>query len=196
MPPIGSFTYRVLFYYSAYRTPEEFWKSEGKFWSKTQDKFIGPGSAVTAAVKDLTAPTDTQDQKLRKIYAAVMKLENTSYTREHSSAEEKAQGFKEVHNTDDIWTRKRGNDDQLTELFVAMARAAGMKAYLATVTNRDRSLFIRGYLSMYQLDDDHRHRQRRRQRSILRSRLPLLPLPASRLEAHSGRWHSPNRWRH
>jgi hypothetical protein len=153
MPPIGSFTYRVLFYYSAYRTLDDFWKSEGKFWSKTQDKFIGPGPAVNAAVKDLIAPTDTQDQKLRKLYAAVMKLENTSYTREHSSAEEKAQGFKEVHTTDDIWTRKRGNNDQLTELFVAMARAAGMKAYLADVTNRDRALFMKNYLSFYQLDD-------------------------------------------
>jgi hypothetical protein len=154
MPPISSFTYRVLFYYSAYRTADEFWKNEGKYWSKTQNKFIGPGPVVTAVVKDLTAPTDTQDQKLRKLYAAVMKLENTSYTRQHSSAEEKAQGFKEVQATDDIWTRKRGNDDQLTALFVAMARAAGMKAYLADVTSRARSLFLKNYLSMNQLDDD------------------------------------------
>jgi hypothetical protein len=153
MPPISSFTYRVLFYYSAYRTTDEFWKNEGKFWAKTQDKFIGPGPVVSAAVKDLIVPTDSQDQKLRKLYAAVMKLENTSFTREHSSAEEKAQGFKEIHSTDDIWTRKRGNNDQLTELFVAMARAAGMKAYLADVTNRDRTLFIKNYLSLYQLDD-------------------------------------------
>jgi hypothetical protein len=153
MPPIGSFTYRVLFYYSAYRTPEEFWKNESKFLSKSWDKFIGPGPTVKADVNDLTLPTDTPDQKLHKIYAAVMKLENTRFTREHSSAEEKAQGFKEVHNTDDIWTRKRGSDDQLTELFVAMARASGMKAYIAAVTSRDRNLFLRGYLSVSQLDD-------------------------------------------
>jgi len=153
MPPITSFTYRVLFYYAGYRTVDEFWKNEGKYWAKTQDKFIGPGPAVTAAVKDLVAPTDTPDQKLRKIYAAVMKLENTRYTRQHSSAEEKAQGFKEVHNADDIWTRKRGSDDQLAELFVAMARAAGLKAYVGIVTNRDRNLFIKNYLTLSQLDD-------------------------------------------
>jgi hypothetical protein len=35
MPPISSFTYRVLFYYSAYRSLDEYWKNEGKFWSKT-----------------------------------------------------------------------------------------------------------------------------------------------------------------
>jgi hypothetical protein len=82
-----------------------------------------------------------------------MTLENTSFTRQHDSAEEKAQGLKEVRNTDDIWTRKRGNNDQLAELFVAMARAAGMKAQLIAVTNRDRSLFSKNYLSMNQLDD-------------------------------------------
>jgi hypothetical protein len=153
MPPIQSFTYRVLFYYTGYRTADEFWKSEGKFWAKTQDKFIGPGPIVNAAVKDLTLPTDTPDQKLHKIYAAVMKLENTRFTRQHSTAEERAQGFKDIHSTDDIWTRKRGNDDQLTQLFVAMTRAAGMKAYIASVTSRGRSLFIKTYLNLSQLDD-------------------------------------------
>jgi hypothetical protein len=154
MPPVSSLSYRVLFYYSPYRTGAEFWKSEGKYWAKERDKFIGPGSAVSAAVRDLVTPSDTQDQKLRKIYAAVMQLENTSFTREHSTAEEKAQGLKEVRNTDDIWTRKRGNNDQIAELFVAMARAAGMKAYLAAVTNRDESIFLPSYLSLTQLDDD------------------------------------------
>ncbi|MBB5338268.1 DUF3857 domain-containing protein [Tunturiibacter gelidoferens] len=154
MPPISSFTYRVLFYYSPYRTGDEYWKNEGKHWAKLRDKFIGPGPGVTAAVHDLVLPADSQDQKLRKIYAAVMKLENTSFTREHSSTEEKSQGLKELRTTDDIWTRKRGNNDQITALFVAMARAAGMKAYLAVVTSRDRSLFFRAYLSMSQLDDD------------------------------------------
>jgi len=153
MPPIHSFTYRVLFYYTGYRTSDEFWKNEGKFWAKNQDKFIGPGPAVTAAVKDLVASSDTPDQKLHKLYAAVMKLENTHYTRQHSTEEERAQGFKEVHNTDDIWTRKRGSDDQLAALFVAMARAAGLKAYTGIVTNRDRNLFLKNYLTMSQLDD-------------------------------------------
>jgi hypothetical protein len=153
MPPISSFTYRVLFYYTPYRTGEEYWKNEGKHWAKLRDKFIGPDSGVKAAVNDLTTPSDSQDQKLRKLYAAVMRLENTNYTREHSTAEEKSEGLKEARNTDDIWARKRGSDDQLTELFVAMARAAGMKAYVMAVTNRDRSVFFKPYPSFAQLND-------------------------------------------
>lgn len=154
MPPITSFTYRVLFYYSPYRTSAEFWKSEGKHWSKLQDKFIGPGPGVGAAVQQLTAPSDTQDQKLRKLYAAVMQLENTDFTREHSATEEKSEGRGKLQNTGDILARKRGSGDQLTDLFVAMARAAGMKAYVAVVTNRDHHIFSSSFLSLSQLDDD------------------------------------------
>jgi hypothetical protein len=153
MPPIESLSYRVLFYFMAETSQAEFWKNEGKRWAQVRDKFIGPNHKVEAAVKDLVAPTDTQEQKLRKIYAAVMKLDNTSYNRERSAAEEKAQGLNEVKNTDDIWERKRGSDDQIAELFLAMARAAGMKAYLMGVVNRDRSLFLPGYLTMSQFDD-------------------------------------------
>jgi hypothetical protein len=153
MPPFTNLSSRVLFYYSPYRTVGDFWKNEGKFWSKRADKFIGPGPKVVAAVHEYTLPGDTDDQKLRKIYAEVMKLENTSYTREHSVSEDKSEGLKEVHNTDDILERKRGNNDQLTELFVGMARAAGMKAYLMWVTDRKERIFTPGYLSLRQLDD-------------------------------------------
>lgn len=154
MPPIQSLGYRVLFYYSPYRTSEEYWKNEGKTWSKETDKFIGPNGAVGAAVQKLVSPSDNQEMKLRKIYAAVEELENTDYTRQHSRIEDKAEGLSQVKTTDDIWNRKRGSSDQITALFVAMARAAGMKAYMMAVTNRDRSLFLQGYLSMNQLDDD------------------------------------------
>ena len=118
------------------------------------DKFIGPDADVKAAVNSLTAPSDTQEQKLRKIYAAVMQLENTDFTRERSTAEEKAEGLKPVRNTDDVWNHKRGSSDQLSDLFVAMARAAGMKAYVIAVTNRDRNVLIQSFLNISQLDDD------------------------------------------
>jgi transglutaminase-like putative cysteine protease len=153
MPPLGSLTYRVLFYYSPYRTMDEFWKNEGKGWAKTNDKFIGPGNKVKDAVKELVAPSDTADQKLRKLYAAVMKLDNTSYNRAHGAAEEKSEGLGEVKTTDDIWERKRGSDDQIAQLFVAMARAAGLQAYVMSVTDRDRNVFVQNYLSFSQLND-------------------------------------------
>ena len=153
MPPIQSLSYRVLFYYSPYRSVEEYWKNQGKGWSKSRDKFIGPDSKLKEAVNTLISPSDTDEQKLHKIYSAIMKLDNTTYSRDRSEAEEKAQGLSAPKSTADIWERKRGSDDQITELFVALARAAGMKAYLAAVTARNRSIFLSNYLSFSQLDD-------------------------------------------
>ncbi len=109
---------------------------------------------MKATVKDLIAGAETDEQKLRKIYAFVMMLENTDFTHDHSAAEDKSQGLKTIKNTDDILARKRGDGDQLTELFIAMARAAGMKAYLMTVTNRDRHLFLQDFFTLSQLDDN------------------------------------------
>lgn len=153
MPPINSISYRVLFYYSGYHSGDDFWKQEGKYWSKNVDRFARPSPKLQAAVQQLVASGDTEEQKLRKIYAAVMQLENTNFTREHSAAENKAEGLK-IKTADDIWEQKRGNNDELTLLFIAMARAAGMKAYAMAVTNRDRALFIKSYLDWDQLDDE------------------------------------------
>ena len=156
MPPINSFSYRVLFYYTPYRGGhEEFWKNEGKYWAKQRDKFIGPGPGVKAAVAELIQPGDTTPEaKLRRIYAAVERIENTDLTRSHSSSEDRSQGLGDIHNTDDILRRRRGTGDQIATLFVAMARAAGMKAYLMGVTNREHSFFYPAYLSTSQLEDD------------------------------------------
>ncbi|HEV2618769.1 MAG TPA: DUF3857 domain-containing protein [Acidobacteriaceae bacterium] len=153
MPPIGSLSYRVEFYYSPYNSGEEFWKKEGKGWANSMDKFIGPNRKLKEAVSDVIAGADTQEAKLRKIYAAVMKLDNTAFGRERSAEEEKAEGLNPPKSTDDIWERKRGTDDQLTQLFVAMARAAGMKAYVMAVAPRDHDIFNLHYLSFMQLRD-------------------------------------------
>ena len=154
MPPIKIFSYRVLFYYSPYNSADEYWKNQGKGWSKTSDKFIGPGPKVSAAVQSIIAGANTQDEKLRKIYTAVMQIENTTVSGSHASQEENGKTLAPPKNTDDVWERKRGTDDQIAELFVAMARAAGMKAYLVAVPNRDHTLFTPVYLSMSQFDDD------------------------------------------
>lgn len=154
MPPMQSVAYKVLFYYTSFRTSAEYWKSEGKRWSKSSDKFIGPGQAIKSAVAELIAPTDTPEQKLRKLYAAAMTVENTDFTRAHSTVEERAAGLKEIKSADDVWSRKRGSGDQIAALFVGMARAAGMKAYLMGIANRRDRFFLAGYMSTAQLDDN------------------------------------------
>lgn len=153
LPPFRSLTYRVTFYYSPFRTPDEYWKTLGGYWSKNFDRFANPSNKIRAAVSGIVAPGDNDQQKVQKIYAAVMKLENTSFTREHSAEENKAEGLK-VKTAEDIWAQQRGDEDEITRLFVAMVRAAGLRAYGASVVNRDQNVFVQAYLSWYQLDDE------------------------------------------
>jgi Domain of Unknown Function with PDB structure (DUF3857) len=43
MPPIHNFTVRTLFYYTIAKTTDEYWSTEGKYWSKNVDRFIDEG---------------------------------------------------------------------------------------------------------------------------------------------------------
>jgi transglutaminase-like putative cysteine protease len=152
-PPLSSFSYRVIFYYSPAYTGEEYWKEEGKVWSKDVDRFANPSDVIRQAVAQIVAPTDTEDQKLQKIYNAVMQIENTRFTREHSAAENKAAGLR-VKTAADIWTQKRGSDDEITRLFISMARAVGLKAYAMIVTERNRNLLNPYVLDWDQFEDE------------------------------------------
>ena len=152
MPPTGSFSYRVLFSFTPYSSGADYWKSRGKSWSKHADSFIGPNSELRTATQAVIAGATTDDAKLRKIYATVMSLDNTDYSREHDRQEDKAAGLGKVNNAADVLSHKRGNSTAMTELFIGMARAAGMKAYLMLVTNRTEDMFAQGWLNFNQLD--------------------------------------------
>jgi hypothetical protein len=152
MPPMDSLTYRVLFYYTLAKTTDEYWKEEGKYWSRDLDKFMS-SNKLTGIVSQIVAPSDTPRQKTQKIYDAVMKIDNSSFSRGHNRAEDSAEGIK-IKTAADIWDAKRGTADEIAILFVGLVRAAGLKAYVETVTNRDRAIFLKSYLSLNQLDDD------------------------------------------
>ncbi len=153
MPPIGSYSYRVNFSFTAYRTGQEYWAHTGKQWSKKVNNFAGPSSALREATEKITAGATTSDEKLHRIYAAVMALENTEYTRERDKREDKAAGLSQVKDAAGLLTRERGTPAQLTELFLGMARAAGFSAYAMWVPDRSQEIFLPYWLSTRQLDD-------------------------------------------
>ena len=153
MPPLDSVSYRVLFYYTRYKSADEFWTEQGQIWSKALDEFMGPSKTMRAAVAGMVSPGDSDEQKLHKIYCAVMAMENTDFTRKLSEREAKAKGLKDVTSTDGILARRAGSGNQLAVLFASMVRAAGMKAYLMRVADRSERVFLAGYLNLDQLDD-------------------------------------------
>lgn len=149
MPPVKSLTYRVMFNFSEYGAPDAFWKAEGKEMFKKIDGFASPNDAVRKVARETTAGATTDEEKLHKIYALVQTFENTDYTREHHEQEDKAAGLKKVSGAADVIERKRGSSQQITEAFLSLVRAAGMKAYAMWVPDRSSHLFMPQWLNAY-----------------------------------------------
>ena len=151
MPPRSVTFYNVRFF---------LWSPDwGNYWGETGSKvddswqdFYRPSKTLVNVVKASLAPTDTDEQKLRKLYALVENLENTDLTRSRTQREDKQAGLKEAHNSEDIWNRRRGSSDQLTLLFIALCRAAGYHAYPMAVASRDHAVFDQNVLSWSQVD--------------------------------------------
>jgi len=152
-PPLHSLEERVNFYQTPYPTVQDFWSGEGKDWSAGVNRFIGSSPVISDAATSMTAGAATSDEKLRRIYAGVMQLENTRFTRDHSVREDKGAGLAKTRTVEDIFKNKRGTPDQLTMLFVALARAAGFKAHVMMVVNRDKNVFVESWLTLGQFDD-------------------------------------------
>jgi len=153
MPPQNSVNWRLQFYYTQYATGGEFWQKEGGRWQKEADHFADPSKILKDAVAQIVAPADTDDQKSRKIYAEVMKLENTDFTREKTKAELKNEKLKQVRNAEDAWKRKSGSSDEISLLYLALARAAGLHAFPMQIVDRNHAFFDPTLLSTSQLED-------------------------------------------
>lgn len=153
MPPVQSLLERVEFYYSPYFTKEDYWQHEGSRWSKEMDHFAGETKTLKEAVATLVTPADSEEVKARKLYDAVMALDNTEYTRTRSAGELKQLHMKQAKDAEDVWTQKSGSSDEIALLYLAMLRISGVKAYAMTVCNRDRDIFNPYFMSISQFND-------------------------------------------
>jgi hypothetical protein len=134
----------VDFYYGTDKMakPQEFWKQEGKYWTREVDKFAGHSAAVAVAVGHAIEPGDTADQKARKIYAYVQKIKNLSYVRNEGRLEEfLSREIREKRTVDDVLEKNEGHRDEIARLYWAMARAANLQAFVMRVADRDEYFF-------------------------------------------------------
>jgi hypothetical protein len=153
MPPLNTLKYRVEFYYTTVKSSTEFWTDAAKRWAKDVEDEIKTTNGLRKIAADLVAPGDTELVKAQKIYEAVEKLDNTRFSRAKSQAERKKEKLKDIKTLEDVWKQKSGADDDIALLYVALARAAGLKAWPAKVVDRNRANFDLQYYSMRQLDD-------------------------------------------
>jgi hypothetical protein len=154
MPPIESILYKVLFYYSRAGNGQDYWISEAKRWSKEVDHFAEPSKSIRETVSGLIAPGDSDLDKAKKLYKAVQALDNTDFSRKKGTIELKQLGFHVAKRAEDTWSQKSGSSEDITLLYLAMLRAAGLTANDMKVVDRDQGVFAPGYLNFGQLTDD------------------------------------------
>ncbi|HEY6250822.1 MAG TPA: DUF3857 and transglutaminase domain-containing protein [Candidatus Angelobacter sp.] len=154
-PPAEMMKMRVLFYYGNRKMmkQEEFWKEQGKYWDKEVEKFVGHSSAVAQAAQQAASGADAPEQKLRKIYAAVQVLTNLS-PQDQDFLEVLADNRKANSSAEQVLSQKSGTHDDLTRLFVAMARSVNLPAQVMRIASREETFFQPGIPDWDQLDSE------------------------------------------
>lgn len=154
MPPMNTLRWRVEFFSTpGFTSGKAWWDKVGKEWAEWVADFTRPTGKIKEAAAGIVGPNDTNEQKAQKIYAAVMKLENTAFTRQKSKAERKKDKLKDIEKAEDVWKQQAGTDDEIALLYVSLARAVGLKVWPMKVVDRNRAMFDQTYLSADQLDD-------------------------------------------
>jgi hypothetical protein len=144
MPPPDSLKFKVDFIYGEAdpeTDPEKFWKNRAMRVNLAVEGFIGKHKAIDEAAARIVSATDSPGEKLQKIYARVQQIRNTSYGAEKTEQEQKREKEKENKNADDVWKRGQGNWAEINWTFVALARAAGLDAYVVMIAMRDGGVF-------------------------------------------------------
>jgi hypothetical protein len=159
-PPEKELKPRLDFFYREEGLPavgEQFWKDVQKEEYNSAESFIGHRGGIANAVTTLVTPGDSPEQKLRKLYAKVQTLRNTSYEREKTEQEQKRDKSKNNKNSEDVLNRGYGDISDMNGLFVALVRAAGYQAHMVKVSERDETFFDKAILNSRQLDSYMSH---------------------------------------
>jgi hypothetical protein len=156
MPPEEDFKPQMRFFYIGQGTSsaDKFWQDAGRKWNESAERFIGNHKEISqVAAQEIGAETDPE-KKLRKLYARAQQIRNLTYERERTEQEQKKEHLKDNQNADDVLARGMGYRDQITRLFIALARAAGFDASIVRVGNRKEKFFDKGLLSRRQLENE------------------------------------------
>ncbi|HET8797067.1 MAG TPA: DUF3857 domain-containing protein, partial [Thermoanaerobaculia bacterium] len=132
-----------LEYFYADGQPDKYWAEVGEAWGKYINQFIGNRSGIRKAAAEITAGATTDDTKLRLLYERAQQVRNLTYEREKSEQEEKREKLRDRNDIEDVLKLGYGSSNDITRLFVGLARAVGFDAWVAAVSARDETLFTK-----------------------------------------------------
>jgi len=150
MPPPENYKASIHFYYvrSDITNTEKFWETVGKELNEYYERYIGNRKEVKEAALEAIGSETDPEKKLRKLYDRAQQIRNTSYERQRTEQERKKEKIKENENLGDLLKRGYGDNEDITALFVGMARATGFDASLLLVSNRRDAFFSNKLLTL------------------------------------------------
>ena len=155
MPPEEELKYRVDFVYydrdNDETEPAKYWQKFAKKRASKTESFMDERKNMARVISGLISAGDSDETKLRKIYAHVQSLKNLSYEKEKTEQEEKREKLKDRSDVADLEKYGYGNDTELTYLFIALARAAGFKADFALISTRNHYFFQPGAMNEHHI---------------------------------------------
>jgi hypothetical protein len=156
MPPEEDLKPQMRFFYigTGSSTPDKFWQDAGRKWNDEVEHFIGNRKEISRAAAEAIGNESDPEQKLRKLYARAQQIRNLTYERERTEQEQKKEKLKLNQNAGDVLSRGTGYRDDITRLFVALARSAGFDSSVVRVGDRKDRFFDKGLLSRHQLDSE------------------------------------------
>lgn len=165
MPPEDAYKWQVKFFYTSpfMSSPSAYWYEIGRYWSRGIEYYLGDHGdhkesremkeMREEAARVVGAESDPE-KKLRKLYARAQEIRNLSYERRRTQKEKKEEELKDNKNVADVLRHGYGNRDEITRMFVALARGAGFTGSVVFVSSRESRLFDREVLSFSQLDSE------------------------------------------
>ncbi len=136
--PEEQLKWRVSFYWARNAGAGEYWKTEGKYWSKEVDNFIGHHSAIAAEAAKVVSAGDSPQKKAEKLYARAQQIKNLTFD---PAAAKQAGKSKPSKNIEDVLKLGEGNHIEINRLLAGMLRAVDIPAYMMRASTRDEKVF-------------------------------------------------------
>ena len=159
MPPEDELKYRIDFVYDSSELAHEkdaasYWKAFSRDAYKNVAHFIDKPRALSSALSQLIGAADPDAVKLQKIYERTQRIRNLTFERSRSEEELKREGIKAAKNVEDVLDHGYGYGEEITWLFLGLARAAGFDAQPLLVGTRNKRFFNPQLMNARNLNDN------------------------------------------
>ncbi len=149
-PPMNADAYSVDFFYTYTPDVKDYWQRQMSFWTKELNAYTAPTGALQNAVKEFVSPSDSPEEKARKLYAVVQKIENIDSSPDGAPLTGSEWIPKDKVET--VLLNRKGSSNQIAFLYLALLRAAGINARPERIASRSIHIFSAQYMDNIQLD--------------------------------------------